>query len=199
MSRWRSTRDGSAGGGRRPWRQPGPAGGAGSGRIEPPYPEYDAYEQETASRRGLAATAVGLLLASGLAGTYFVMAGGLGALLPGGPPGSDPRRPSAPAVQPGVPVVAPGAGRPVAATGSPVPATDARVPVTARASVTGRPVRHPVTGGGNATAPGPPAVTCPCPTPPPPSQQSPPSYSPSPTTSPSVPEAVPTSAGPPPF
>src|SRR5207245_4826680 len=43
------------------------------------YPEYDAYTR--APRRGFAVAGMGLVVATGVAGTYFAVSGGLGSLL----------------------------------------------------------------------------------------------------------------------
>jgi hypothetical protein len=58
------------------------------------YPEYDAYEPDDRHRRAVTATGIGLVLAATVAGVYFAVAGGMGALLAYGSTGTPADRPS---------------------------------------------------------------------------------------------------------
>jgi hypothetical protein len=113
------------------------------------YPEYDAYEPDDRPRRAATATAVGLVLAAAVVGVYLAVAGGMGALLAYGSPGSPssvgpsatPSRSAAPAHVP--------AASPAGASPSPSP-SPSRSPRATR-TPTRRPITHPPT-----TAPAPP-------------------------------------------
>src|SRR5205807_1801389 len=131
------------------------------------YPEYDAYTR--APRRGFAVAGMGLVVATGVAGTYFAVSGGLGSLLSTNtepvPPAAGTVPSTAPATSPG----ADGTGRTLAShSTAPArhPSSAPPVPVTPPTEVIAVP-------------------SCRCPVPPVPTPNSP-SPTPVPSPSPSV-------------
>jgi hypothetical protein len=160
-------------------------------RTDVLYPEYDAYEKEDRRqpRRLALAGGVGLVVAGGVAGTYFAVAGGLGALLAGTPATGNDSPPRPPAASPSAAGAQP--ATPTAQTtvldGSP-PAGPARGGAGATpanhvpAAVPTKRVPAPV----NSTVIALPSCPCDAPLPTPNAPSPTPSDSPSPSPSPSV-------------
>jgi hypothetical protein len=144
------------------------------------YPEYDAYERPP--RRTATAAGIGLVVAGGVAGTYFAVAGSLGGLLGVAPAGSTGALgTAAQARQPG--------STPAAGLGTMRGIVTPSATVAASPAATSRPlttIRHPGSPAADPIV----APTCPCPPPPVPTPGSPtPTPSNSPSTHPSPSES----------
>lgn len=106
------------------------------------YPEYDAYEPDDRSRRAATAGGVGLVLAAAVVGVYLAVAGGMGALLAYGSPGSPAS--ASPSATPRPPAPAPAAAPP-ATSASPSPSSSPSHAARATRTPTRRPTTHPPT------------------------------------------------------
>ena len=125
------------------------------------YPEYDAYEPDDRPRRAATATGVGLVLAAAVVGVYLAVAGGMGALLAYGSPGSPASVGPSASARPslGGSAVAPPASP---ASASPSPSSSPSRTARATRTPTRRPTTHPPT---TEPAPQPPETSSPSPSP----------------------------------